>query len=196
MIDVVKITQTKAFARQDGAILGAVWIASFASTMWSVTPGYALLSLLANILAISTPFVVAKRLKAFRDNALDGSISFRRGLFYCAQTFFNATLLLTIVQFLWFKFLDTGVFMSYIIDNYTLMLKTYNFPANEIKTLIEAISMMKPISWAAAFMITDIFVAIILSPAIAAFMSRKQKKKINYKPRIKNGHNSCCTSIQ
>ena len=51
MIDVVKITQTKAFARQDGAILGAVWIASFASTMWSVTPGYALLSLLANILA-------------------------------------------------------------------------------------------------------------------------------------------------
>lgn len=66
--------------------------------------------------------------------------------------------------------------MSYIIDNYTLMLKTYNFPANEIKTLIEAISMMKPISWAAAFMITDIFVAIILSPAIAAFMSRKQKK--------------------
>lgn len=196
MIDVVKITQTKAFARQDGAILGAVWIASFASTMWSVTPGYALLSLLANILAISTPFVVAKRLKAFRDNALDGSISFRRGLFYCAQTFFNATLLLTIVQFLWFKFLDTGIFMSYIIDNYTLMLKTYNFPANEIKTLIEAISMMKPISWAAAFMITDIFVAIILSPAIAAFMSRKQKKRINYKPRIKNGHNSCCTSIQ
>lgn len=195
MIDVVKITQTKAFARQDGAILGAVWIASFASTMWSVTPGYALLSLLANILAISTPFVVAKRLKAFRDNALDGSISFRRGLFYCAQTFFNATLLLTIVQFLWFKFLDTGVFMSYIIDNYTLMLKTYNFPANEIKTLIEAISMMKPISWAAAFMITDIFVAIILSPAIAAFMSRKQKRT-NYKPRIKNGHNSCCTSIQ
>lgn len=195
MIDVVKITQTKAFARQDGAILGAVWIASFAFTMWSVTPGYALLSLLANILTISTPFVVAKRLKSFRDDALDGSISFRRGLFYCAQTFFNATLLLTIVQFLWFKFLDTGVFMSYIIDNYTLMLKTYNFPANEIKTLIEAISMMKPISWAAAFMITDIFVAIILSPAIAAFMSRKQKK-INYKPRIKNGHNSCCTSIQ
>ena len=99
MIDVVKITQTKAFARQDGAILGAVWIASFASTMWSVTPGYALLSLLANILAISTPFVVAKRLKAFRDDALDGTISFRRGLFYCAQTFFNATLLLTIFNF-------------------------------------------------------------------------------------------------
>ena len=193
MIDVVKITQTKAFARQDGAILGAVWIASFASTMWSVTPGYALLSLLANILAISTPFVVAKRLKAFRDDALDGSISFRRGLFYCAQTFFNATLLLTIVQFLWFKFLDTGVFMSYIIDNYTLMLKTYNFPANEIKTLIEAISMMKPISWAAAFMITDIFAAIILSPAIAVLMSRKQKNKLQTKN--KNGHNSCCTSI-
>lgn len=177
MIDVVKLIQTKAFARQDGAILGAVWIASFAFTMWSVHPNHSFWGLLANILTLSTPFIVAKRLKSFRDYALDGVISFRRGLFYCVQTFFNATLLLTIVQYLWFRFLDTGIFMSQLQESYRLMLQASGIPNVEISSLMDAISMMKPIAWAAAFMITDLIVAAVLSPFIAALMSRKVKKQ-------------------
>ncbi len=63
---VVKIKQTKAFARQDGAIFGRCLDSQFCIHHVAVTPGYALLSLLANIWLISTPFVVAKRLKAFQ----------------------------------------------------------------------------------------------------------------------------------
>lgn len=177
MIDVIKIIQTKAFARQDGAILGAVWITSFALTMLSVKPEYAMLGLLANVLTLSTPFVLAKRLKSFRDYALDGIISFRRGLFYCVQTFFYATLLLTIVQYLWFRFLDTGAFMNYLMESYRMMLQASNIPVKEINTLLEAITMMKPIAWAAAFMVTDLVVGAILSPIIAALMSRSIKKQ-------------------
>lgn len=177
MIDVIKIIQTKAFAKQDGAILGAVWITSFALTMLSVKPEGSMLGLIANILTISTPFVLAKRLKSFRDYALDGIISFRRGLFYCVQTFFYATLLLTIVQYLWFRFLDTGAFMNYLMESYKMMLQASNIPASEINTLIDAIMMMKPIAWAAAFMVTDLMVAVILSPIIAALMSRKATKQ-------------------
>lgn len=177
MIDFVKLIQTRAFARQDGAILGAVWIASFAFTMWSVHPNHSFWGLLANILIISTPFVVAKRLKSFRDEALDGTISFRRSLFYCWQTFFNATLLLTIVQYLWFKFLNTGLFMNQLMETYRMMLQSYNMPQSDINTLIDAMGMMSPIAWASAFMLTDIIVGTILSPFIAAFMSRKVKKE-------------------
>lgn len=176
MIDFVKLIQTRAFARQDGAILGAVWIASFAFTMWSVHPNHSFWGLLANLLIISTPFVVAKRLKAFRDQALDGTISFRRSLFYCWQTFFNATLLLTIVQYLWFKFLNTGLFMNQLMETYRMMLQSYNMPQSDINTLIEAMGMMSPIAWASAFMLTDIIVGTLLSPLIAALMSRKVKK--------------------
>ena len=108
IIDTGKIKQTKAFARQDGAILGIVWIASFICTMMAVEPKYQILGLLSNILIISTPFVVAKRLKYFRDVVREGHISFRHGLYYCIQTFFYATLLLTIVQYLWFRFMEIG----------------------------------------------------------------------------------------
>ena len=75
IIDTGKIRQTKAFARQDGAILGAVWIVSFVCTMLAVDPQYQMLGFISNILIIATPFVVAKRLKAFRDYARDGHIS-------------------------------------------------------------------------------------------------------------------------
>lgn len=177
MVDFIKLIQTRAFARQDGAILGAVWIASFAFTMWSVSPNQAFWGLLANILVISTPFVVAKRLKNFRDDALDGVISFRRGLFYCWQTFFNATLLLTIVQFLWFKFLNTGAFMNQLIDSYRMILQAYNISQAEINTIVGALAELKPIAWASAFMISDLVAAAILSPIIAALMKRTHSQQ-------------------
>ncbi len=177
MVDFVKLIQTRAFARQDGAILGAVWIASFAFTMWSVHPNHAFWGLLANILIISTPFVVAKRLKAFRDYALDGVISFRRSLFYCMQTFFYATLLLTIVQYLWFRFLNTGTFMTQLMETYRSMLMSSNIPEGEVNTVMEAFGIMSPIAWASAFMITDLIAGAVLSPFIAALMSRRAKKQ-------------------
>ena len=177
MIEVEKIVQTKAFARQDGAILGGVWIASFVCTMLAAAPSYSFLGLLANILTISTPFVVAKRLRSFRDNALEGHISFRRGLFYCVQTFFCATLLLTFVQYLWFRFMDTGAFMSLLQANYELVIQAYSLTADQAKALLDAIVMMKPIAWAAMFMVTSLLVGAVLSPIIAAVMSRNIKKQ-------------------
>ena len=177
MIDFVKLIQTRAFARQDGAILGIVWIASFVFTMWASHPNHYMWGLLANILTISTPFVVAKRLKSFRDNALDGAISFRHGLFYCVQTFFNATLLLTVVQYLWFRFLDTGTFMSQLQQSYQIALQTYDMTEANKRTLLEAISMMSPIAWASLFMLMDLIVGAILSPIIAALMARNIKKQ-------------------
>ena len=177
MVDFIKLIQTRAFARQDGAILGTVWIVSFACTMWSVSPDKAYFGLLANLLVISTPFVVAKRLKSFRDNALDGNISFRRGLFYCWQTFFNATLLLTIVQYLWFKFLNTNEFFNHLMKSYQMVMQAYNMTQSDINMMTQAIIDLKPIAWASAFMITDLVTAAILSPIIAALMTRKIKRQ-------------------
>ena len=175
-IDMEKIRQTKAFAGQDGAFLGLVWIASFACTMLSANKEAQTLGLVANILLIATPFIVAKRLKRFRDVVRDGHISFRHGLYYCVKTFFYATLLLTLVQYLWFSYLDTGVFMSQLEASYQMVAKAYRLTAQESQTLIDAITMMSPIAWASMFMITDLAVGAVLSPIIAATVSRKAKK--------------------
>ena len=173
MINVQNLVQTRAFARQDGAILGLVWIVSFAFTMLAVKPDQSFLGLIGNLLLISTPFVVGKRLKSFRDYALEGTISFRRGTFYCMQTFFNATLLLTVVQFLWFSFMDMGPFMA-------LLESTYHLSEAEAKATIDTILSMKPLAWASMFMITDLIVGVVLSPVIAAIMAQRVSiKNIN-----------------
>ena len=175
VIDTGKIKQTKAFARQDGTILGTVWVISFVCTMLAVEPKYHILGLLSNLLIVATPFIVAKRLRIFRDRVRDGHISFRHGLYYCIQTFFYATLLLTITQYLWFRFMDTGLFMSQLQENYQALAQVYKLTAEESKMLLDAISMMKPIAWASMFMITDLVTGAVLSPIIAAIMSKKLK---------------------
>lgn len=173
IIDLGKIKQTKAFARQDGAILGAVWIASFVCTMLAADPAYQLLGLISNLLVISTPFVVGKRLKVFRDQVREGHISFRHGAYYCIYTFFCATLLLTIVQYLWFRFMNTGMFMNQLMASYQMVAQAYQLTAQETKTLLEAITMMKPIAWASMFMIVDLTAGAILSPIIAAALAKR-----------------------
>ena len=104
-----------------------------------------------------------------------GHISFRHGLYYCIQTFFYATLLLTITQYLWFRFMDTGMFMSQLQENYQTLAQVYQLTADESKMLLDAISMMKPIAWASMFMITDLVTGAVLSPIIAGLMAKKLK---------------------
>ena len=174
-IDIGKIMQTKAFARQDGAILGAIWILSFACTMLATDPKNQLLGLVSNVLIICTPFVVAKRLKSFRDYALEGKISFKRGLYYCLQTFFYATLLLTIVQYLWFRFMGVSPFMNALQSNYQVVMQAYQMTTEQAHTVLEAITMMKPIAWASMFMVVDLIVGVVLSPIIALTMARNNK---------------------
>lgn len=173
MVNIQDIIQLRAFARQDGAILGLVWIVSFACTMLAFNSNSGLLSITSNLLALSTPFVVGMRLKSFRDQALDGNISFKRGLAYCLNTFFNATILLTIVQFLWFKYMDISAFMLQLQGTYPIIKEAYQLSAAEAKTLLDAILMMKPIAWASLFMTTEIVTGLFMSPFIALAIRRQ-----------------------
>ena len=64
MINVAHLVQLKAFARQDALLLALLWAASFACIMM-LNAG-----LIGNILALATPFLVGKRLTAFRPPTL------------------------------------------------------------------------------------------------------------------------------
>ena len=102
MIKVSALVQLKAFARQDGLILAVAWLASFALIMFSPQTPY------GNLLAIATPFIVGWRLTKFRDNALDGVVSFRRAFAYSCYTFFYASLVFAMGQYIYFRFIDNG----------------------------------------------------------------------------------------
>jgi len=171
MIEPIKIIQTKAFARQDGTILGIAWVVGFLCTMHAgISHIFATIS---NLLTLSTPFIVAFRLRSFRDNATDGIISYRRALFYCILTFFYATLLLTAVQFIWFKWFDGGNFANtQVIPTYEMMFKAYQIPKNEKEYILETISHMTPAAWSSFFMMTEMTIGIIISFPIAAIMKK------------------------
>ena len=73
--------------------------------------------------------------------------------------------------------MDTGLFMNQLQTNYQIVAQAYQLTAVESKTLLDAVSMMKPIAWASMFMITDLVVGAVLSPIIAAVMAKKNKQQ-------------------
>lgn len=102
--------QLKAYARQDGFFLALLWTASFACYIMGLANQ--LLGTVALMLALATPFFVAGRLRNFRDVGRGGQISFRRCYAYTIFVFFYGAVLLAVVQFLYFAYLDKGYLLS------------------------------------------------------------------------------------
>lgn len=164
--------QLKAFARQDGAILALVWTASFMALMMSPRTPW------GNLLAIATPFFVGWRLVRFRDYALDGIISFRRGLAYSWYTFFYASLLFAIAQYLYFRYLDQGTMNALLVETARQMNAVYKEQGasdNQIMTALNMLATLKPIQLSFLFMMQNILIGTILSIPIAAIGMRNVK---------------------
>lgn len=174
MITSQELIQLRAFARQDGAILGLAWIVSFICAMQSLH--VPLLALVSNLLALSTPFLVGYRLGKFRDEALGGVISFRRAFGYCIQTFAYATLLLTVTQFVYLRFIDAAYLEQFVITYRQLLESTPDIGKEDAMQITEALSGLTPLAWVSAFMITDILTGLFLSPFIALFGHRRLNK--------------------
>ena len=119
MINVTALVQLKAFARQDGVILALTWIASFILMIY--TPQYSY----GNLLALSTPFIVGWRLCAFRNYALDGKISFRRGFAYSCYTFFYASLVFALCQYAYIKFIDGDSIKNMLAETVKVLTPVY-----------------------------------------------------------------------
>lgn len=171
MINITSLMQVKAFARQDGALLALLWIASFASIVWMPQ------SMAGSLLAIATPFFVGWRLKKFRDYALEGLISFRRGYAYSVYTFIYAALLFALVQFLYFRYLDHGTFTAMIEGTIQVMIPVYEqsgVSVEELKSMLTTVRELSPVEWSFTFMMQNLFIGAVLSLPIAAIAVRRR----------------------
>ena len=167
MIRIENFIQLKAFARQDALILSLLWIASFACVV--MIPAGAL----GNLLALTTPFIVAWRLSKFRDQALNGIISFRRAFAYGIYIFFYASLVFALAQFAYFRFLDHGSFAQ------TRSYEQNGLSKADVTQTISQMTMLTPIQWSFIFMMQNIIVGFIISLPIAAICARRLKKQNN-----------------
>ncbi len=171
--------QLDAFARVDGAMLALLWISSFACYIAGLTNN--VLGLAAIILAVASPFFVARRLRSFRDYALEGVISFGRGWAYVILVFFYGGLLFALAQFAYFAYLDHGYMASVVTQmtqtaEFTELMKLYGMQNTFQQVLVE-FQQLRPIDLALQGLSTNIVVGIMLGLPIAALM--RSKKKIN-----------------
>ncbi|MBQ7471340.1 MAG: DUF4199 domain-containing protein [Prevotella sp.] len=164
MVDINTIRQVKAFARQDGALMSLLWIGSF---LFSVQMPE---SSMGSFLALATPFFIGFRLKQFRNYALDGNISFRRGYAYVAYSFIYASLIFALAQFLYFRYLDGGTFATTIANTAQVLTPIYEqsgMSKQDIDTSLSMMMDMKPIHWAIIFMMQNIFIGFLLALPVA-----------------------------
>ena len=179
MINSQDIMQLKAFARQDGALTALLWTVSFALVMTMPEMPW------GNLFALATPFFVGWRLICFRNDALNGLISFRRSYAYGVYTFFYASLLFAVAQYVYFRFLDQGMFNAMIANSLQLVEPIYKQSGIDIKEMQVAMNemmAMKPIQWAFMFMIQNMMVGLVLSFPIA-FVCKRRHPKANHLSR-------------
>lgn len=170
MITPESLAQLKAFARQDGLLLGLYWGVSFGFVMLQPE------SLMGSLLTLATPFVVGWRLTKFRDDVLGGIISLRRGYAYSASMFVYAAIVFALVQYAYFRFLDQGTFMGMLSQSFEALKPSYEQAGINTAELTEAMKLMQawpPIQWSFVFMMQNVLVGFVLSLPIAALCARR-----------------------
>ena len=172
MINVIALIQLRAFARQYGFFLFLLWMASFVAYFTNPASSW------GSLLAMSTPFVVGWFLVRVRNGALDGHISFRRGLVFSFYTFFYASLLFAVAQYVYFRFFDNGALLSMMLATVKQLESVYKangMSLNELRQSINAIGQLSPIEIAFVFMMQNFLFGLIMSFPIALICQRGMK---------------------
>jgi hypothetical protein len=170
--------QMKAYARQDGFFLALLWTASFACYILGITNE--LLGMLALGLAVMTPFFVAGRLRKFRDEGREGLISFGRGYAYTVFVFFYGAVLLAVVQFIYFAYVDHGYLLSTFSkmlssDEGRALVKQYGMTQMVEESLSEMAN-IRPIDYALNILTVNIVIGFVLALPIGLVMQRNVVK--------------------
>ncbi|MBM6993210.1 MAG: DUF4199 domain-containing protein [Prevotella sp.] len=174
-MNIAALLQVKAFARQDGVFLALLWIAGFLLMMLVPTSSW------GNLITLSTPFFVGWLLIRFRNNALDGELSFLRGYVYSCYTFFYASLIFAVAQYIFLRYFDNGALMTMLLNSINVLEAAYkeskmsgSSTTAELRQALSLIGQMSPIQLTFTFMMQNLFFGAILSLPIAFFCKKKK----------------------
>jgi len=180
MATIQDFEQLQAFARIDGATVAVLWLASFACFIGQFQ--YQMLGMGAFIIGASSLVLASLRVRKFRDNILNGIISYRHAFAYGLMIYFYASLLFAACQFIYFQFMDNGMMMSnyYEIVNtkeYKQMMSVYGLTESDIKLAMENITSMRPIEIAFQFFTMNIIMGTAISIPVAMIMKKTFRTK-------------------
>lgn len=179
MISPIEYIQLKAFARQDGFILGIVWIIAFSCFIGSMSDSSWQLGFIIGVL--STPFVVYYLLRHYRDDVLTGSISFKRAFAFNALIIIYASIILAAATFVYFYFLDHGNFFGTLMANIKLPEVQQSFrdagmDPKDVEAQLSIITESRPIDFAFSIFFDGILLSLTLGSIIAIIGRRKARQ--------------------
>ncbi len=173
-------SQVSAFARVDGAKLGVLWIISFALFVGNFY--YAICGVLWTATMVYTPFFVAIQTKNYANRVCEGRISYFHAYLHSMLTVFHASLILAIVQWAYFQYLDHG----FVIEQYLSILndkelaESYSkmgYSKDLITQMSEQIRKMRPIDLAIQLLWTNMVAGLIMSLTTALYASINRRMK-------------------
>jgi len=169
--------QLHAFARVDGLIIGAVWVASFCCYVYGLKSPT--VGMIGNVLALLSPIMAYKRVRRFRDAVREGVLSFWRAVNYYILIFAYAAILFAFVQYVYFAFIDGGYlchsYLSMFMQpEYEAIIKDYGLTMTQISQMMEEISQVPAITIALNIFVFNLGVGIFLSfpAALMAYRSK------------------------
>ena len=171
--------QLKAFARIDGALLALMLVVAFACYIVGLTsPTYGFLALFAIVL---TPVFVGVRLRRFRDEGLEGTISFLRGWAYVSLMFFYGGLLMAVAEYFYFAYLDQGYLLgtiSHLFYSEEGMKMIQDAGIQElIHESMKGLQSMRPIDFALNMLSMTISAGLFLGLPVAFFIQSSKRKE-------------------
>ena len=174
-------SNVSAFARIDGAKLGLLWIISFA--LFVANFHYSdIFGILWMATMVYTPFYVAIQTKKYADRVCGGQISYFHAYIHSMLTVFHASLILAIVQWAYFQYLDHG----FIIEQYLSMLNDKDFAKSFgnlgyskeiISQMSEQIRNMRPIDIAIQLLWSNMVAGMVMSLTTALYASVNRRIK-------------------
>lgn len=157
----------RAYAGQCGAVIGGLWISSFACFIGGLTyPG---LSLICMLLGISSIFATGSLVRRFRRTTAD--IRFGMAWWMSILMFIYASLLMAVAQYIYFRYMDNG----FLADYYASIMQQPEFATlmqyaqggqdyqDVMEQVINMLRTISPIELTFQFMIYNFFLGIFLS---------------------------------
>lgn len=174
----LEFVQLRAYARNFGGVMGLWWFLSFACFVGVLCEPA--LSFAFDLSIVAVPFIATYIIRYYRDRILGGVISFRRAFAYIFLVFFYATLILSIVQWVYFTYLDNGRMVASMLERINSpemapVIEAYKIPRQELIEQMNLISESRPIDLVFSFMWFDLFACAMISFVVALICKRTRR---------------------
>lgn len=178
MITQQEYIQLKAFVRNDGLWIGLLLTVTIACSIGSMfAPSLQFMALGGMVL---TPVVAANRVRYYRDFVVMKRVSFKRAWGYTFLSFGYASLIVAMLTYLYFQFLDHGMVMGQFtkmmqMPEMETVIKAYGMTKKQMMDELAYMSSIRPIDLALSAVSNILLLGGFLGFIIAAFTRREPR---------------------